>query len=156
MKAQGFSIRANGIAGFVLMVLVFVALFFLAKGVFTVLSWIAPVLLLAALLIHYRTITNYLKFILSLLRRNPLGGIIAVVLSVIGFPILSGVLFGKAILDRKVKKLQQQYQAREQSEYVEFEEITRKPEQDKRIELPPLESQPRQKDNKDNRYEDLF
>lgn len=153
MKTQGFSIRFNGLLGFVLMVAVFVALFFIAKGIFTLLAWVAPVLILAALLINYRTILNYLKFMLSLLRRNPLGGILGIILSVVGFPILAGVLFGKSILDRKVKKLQDAYRAQEQPEFTEYEEVIR-PQREERIELPPLEQRPRE--NKDNRYEDLF
>ena len=150
----------NGIIGFIFMVLVFVALFFVAKGVFTVLSWIAPVLIVLALLINYRTILNYFKFMLSLLQRNPLGGIIAILLSVFGFPILAGVLFGKSILDRKVRKLNQAYQAQEQGEYVEYEEVI-KPEKESRLDLPPLEkdAKPQEQEKpaaKDNRYEDLF
>ena len=46
MATQGFNIRFNGIIGFVFMVLIFVGLFFIAKGVFTVLAWIAPVLII--------------------------------------------------------------------------------------------------------------
>jgi len=153
MATQGFNIRFNGIIGFAFMVIIFVALFFVAKGVFTVLSWIAPVLILLALLINYRTVLNYLKFMLSLLQRNPLGGILGILLSFFGFPILAGVLFGKSILDRKVKKLQEAYQAEKEGEFVEFEEII-KPGRETKLDLPPLEKQAPGK--KDNQYEDLF
>lgn len=159
MAIQGFNIKLNGIIGFAFMVLVFVALFFVAKGVFTVLSWIAPVLILLALIINYRTILNYLKFMLSLLQRNPLGGIIGILLSFFGFPILAGVLFGKSILDRKVRKLNEAYKAQKEGEFVEYEEV--KPEKKSRLDLPPLEKEkpviekgPPAKE--DNRYEDLF
>ena len=153
MKGQGFSIRSNGIFGFIFMVMVLVALFFIAKGIFKLLALISPVLILGALIINYRTVINYFKFILSLIQRSPLTGIIAILLSIIGFPILSGVLFGKAILDRKVRKLRQAHQAREEGEYVPFEEVKRnKPSDD--LELPPFEKPEPQK--KDNRYEDLF
>jgi hypothetical protein len=74
------------------------------------------------LIINYKTIINYFRFILGLLHRNPLGGIIAIILSVVGFPILSGVLFGKSILDRKVKPLQQAHEANEKGEEVDYEE----------------------------------
>ncbi len=153
MATQGFNIRFNGIIGFSFMVLLFVGLFFIAKGVFTVLAWVAPVLIILALLINYRTVLNYLKFMLGLLQRNPVGGIIGILLSFFGFPILAGVLFGKAILDRKVKKLNKAYQAEKDGEFVEFEEIT-KPERETKLDLPPLEKQPPVK--KDNQYEDLF
>jgi hypothetical protein len=153
MKSQGFNIRFSGIVGFAFMVLIFVALFFLAKGVFTLLSWIAPVLIILTLVINPRTILNYLRFMLSLLQRNPLGGILGIILSVIGFPILSGVLFGKAILDRKVRKLNQAYQAEKEGEFVEFEEII-KPDRETKLDLPPIEKEPQQP--KENPYKDLF
>src|SRR5688572_14674470 len=153
MAIQGFNIKLNGIIGFAFMVLVFVALFFVAKGVFTVLAWIAPVLIILALLINYRTVLNYLKFMLGLLQRNPVGGIIGILLSFFGFPILAGVLFGKSILDRKVKKLKEAYQAEKDGEFVEFEEII-KSERETKLDLPPLEKQAPVK--KDNQYEDLF
>lgn len=153
MATQGFNIRFNGIIGFAFMVLLFVGLFFIAKGVFTVLAWVAPVLIILALLINYRTVLNYLKFMLGLLQRNPVGGIIGILLSFFGFPILAGVLFGKSILDRKVKKLNEAYQAEKEGEFVEFEEII-KPERETKLDLPPMEKQAPVK--KDNQYEDLF
>ncbi len=153
MATQGFNIRFNGIIGFAFMVLLFVGLFFIAKGVFTVLAWVAPVLIILALLINYRTVLNYLKFMLGLLQRNPVGGIIGILLSFFGFPILAGVLFGKSILDRKVKKLKEAYQAEKEGEFVEFEEII-KPERETKLDLPPMEKQAPVK--KDNQYEDLF
>ena len=153
MATQGFNIRFNGIIGFAFMVLIFVGLFFIAKGVFTVLAWVAPVLIILALLINYRTVLNYLKFMLGLLQRNPVGGIIGILLSFFGFPILAGVLFGKSILDRKVKKLNEAYQAEKDGEFVEFEEII-KSERETKLDLPPMEKQAPVK--KDNQYEDLF
>jgi hypothetical protein len=153
MAIQGFNIRLNGIIGFAFMVLLFVGLFFIAKGVFTILAWIAPVLIILALLINYKTVLNYLKFMLGLLQRNPVGGIIGILLSFFGFPILAGVLFGKSILDRKVKKLNEAYQAEKDGEFVEFEEII-KPERETKLDLPPMEKQAPVK--KDNQYEDLF
>jgi|SRR6187551_2080019 len=155
MATQGFNIKLNGIIGLIFLVMMFVGLFFLAKGLFTVLTWAAPVLIVGALIINYKTIINYLRFVLSLLQRNPLSGIITIILSVIGFPILSGVLFGKAILDRKVKKLVQAHQAREQGEFVEYEEVI-PPKKENTLDLPPLEKEPPAPKAKDNRYEDLF
>jgi hypothetical protein len=155
MSTQGFNLRFNGIIGFIFLVMLFVGLFFLAKGIFTLLAWISPVLIIGTLLINYRTLLNYFRFMLSLLQRNPLTGIVAIILSVIGFPILSGVLFGKAILDRKVKKLVETHQAREQGEYVEYEEVVPQ-KKEITLDLPPLEKEAPAPKPKDNRYEDLF
>ena len=153
MKGQGFSVRSNGIFGFIFLVLLLIVLFFIARGIFKLLTFAAPVLIIGALIINYRTVINYFKFILNLFKRNALTGIIAVILSIIGFPILSGVLFGKAILDRKVRKFQQSHIDRERGEFVEYEEVSRRrPEKD--LELPPMEKQ--QAPPKENPYKDLF
>jgi predicted membrane protein len=156
MANQGFSIRGNGILGFIFLVLVLVGMFFIAKGIFTLLLWASPFLLVGALIINYKTILNYLKFILSLLQRNVLSGIVAIIFSFIGFPILAGVLFGKALFDRKIRRLQQAHAHQESSEYVDYEEVI-KPERSQRndgLDLPPLEKP--QVEKKDNRYEKLF
>ena len=153
MANQGFSVRSNGIFGFIFLLLVLVGVFFVAKSLFTVLLWLSPVLIVGALIVNYKTVLNYLKFILSLLQRSPLAGIIAIVLSILGFPILSGVLLGKAFFDRKVRRLRQAHQAQEAGEFVEYEEII-KPTRKEELELPPMEKQ--QPEKKDNRYENLF
>jgi hypothetical protein len=153
MKGQTFSVKTNGIIGFIFLVLLLVGLFFIAKGIFKILTLAAPVLIVLALIINYRTIINYFKFMLSLVQRSPLTGIIAILLSVIGFPILSGVLFGKAILDRKVRKLRKAQEMHRQGEFVEFEEVI-KPRNNETLDLPEIEKPSPAK--KDNRYEDLF
>ena len=153
MKGQGFSIRLNGIIGFVVLVGILVLLFFVAKGIFSILTIIAPVLIVLALIINYKTVVNYLRFMLGLLRHNVLGGIIAIILSVVGFPILSGVLFGKAILDRKVKRLQEARKADEQGEEVDYEEVIR-PEREDSLKLPQMEKP--KPEPKENPYKDLF
>ncbi|MEP6795425.1 MAG: hypothetical protein ABJB16_13935 [Saprospiraceae bacterium] len=156
MASQGFSIRGNGILGFIFMVLVLIGMFFIAKGIFTLLAYASPVLLAGALIINYKTVLNYLKFILSLLQRNVLSGIVAIIFSVIGFPVLAGVLFGKALFDRKIRRLQQAHANEQASEYVDYEEVI-KPERSQRndgLELPPLEKP--QAEKKDNKYEKLF
>lgn len=149
--------RPPGIIGFLILIAIFVGLFFLAKGIFTLLSYAAPVLFVLAAIINYKTIVNYVKFVLSLMGRNPLAGIITVILSVIGYPILGGYLFFKSILDRKVRKLQQSYQQAEQDEYVDYEVMDdQKPIEN--IELPPLDHEPEIKKTgtPQNPYKDLF
>ncbi len=150
---KGFSVKSNGIFGFVFLVLLLVGLFFIARGIFTLLSWAAPVLIVGALIINYRTVVNYLKFMLSLLKRNVLTGIIAIILSVVGFPVLAGVLFGKSIFDRKVRKLKETHQQHRQGEFVEYEEVIRNKPRDE-FELPPLEKEIPPKE--ENKYKDFF
>jgi hypothetical protein len=143
----------NGIIGFLVMIAVIVGIFFIAKGIFKLLYFAAPVLLLLALIINYRTVLGYLRWLFGLFKRNILTGIIAVLLTIIGYPVVCGLLFGKSILDRKVRKLQQAHRAQREGEFVEFEEV-QKPGREQPLDLPPME-----KPNpapKENPYKDLF
>ncbi len=146
-----FQIKLNGIIGLGIVVLFFVGLFFIAKGIFTILSWAAPVLLIAAIIIHYRTLTGFLKYLWTLLRRQPLMGILAVILSVLGFPIVCGFLFGKAILDRKIRSYQTTMRREQEGELIDYEVIhEEKKEAPLNLNTTPAEKQPR------DPYEDLF
>ena len=75
----------------------FVALFYIAKGIFTLLSWAFPVFLVGALILDYKVVLGYVKWLFSSLRRNPVFGIVAIVLSVIGIPFVSVFLFLRAL-----------------------------------------------------------
>ena len=75
MATQGFNIKMNGIIGFVFMVMVFVIFIAVAKALFKFSMIIAAVLIVLALLINYKTILGYLKFIVSVFKRTCLAGI---------------------------------------------------------------------------------
>lgn len=122
----------SSVVGFLVAVGFFVLLFFMMRGIFTILAWAAPFLLIAAVLINYQTIINFGKWMYRLLRRNPIVGIVAVVLSVLGFPVLSGFLFGKSLLDRKMRLLLEEQNA--QDEFVEYEELSNEPLELKQLE----------------------
>ena len=97
MSNQGFSVRGKGIFGFLILVAILFVIFIIAKAIFKLLLIASPFLLLGALILNYRTVINYFKFLLSLLRRNALAGIIAVILSIVGFPVLAFVDFRNVI-----------------------------------------------------------
>ena len=135
------------------MVLIFVALFFVAQGIFNILAWLAPILLIATVLIDYKVILNYGKWLLNLLRKDVLMGIGGVLLTVFGFPIIAGFLFGKALLYRKAKKMNQAYEEQHEGEFLEYEEIQE--EEPTTFELPMLEKEEKPP-KKSNDYEQLF
>ena len=145
----------NSITSILILVLVFVALSFVVKSVFTILSWVAPVLLVLAAIFDYRTIIDYGKWLMNLLRKDILMGIGAVVLTVVGFPVIAGFLFAKALFRKKVGELEKNMQTQQEGQFVEYEEVESKPLET--LELPPIEPEPRvePKTNK-NDYEDLF
>jgi len=102
---------------------VMVALFYLAKGVFWILSFVAPVLLIATFFINRQVIFDYAKSLIKLTKTNPFIGIVGIVLSFVAFPLVSAFLFGKAMLIRKVGSLKENMRQKEEEEYTEYEEI---------------------------------
>jgi hypothetical protein len=136
-------------------------LYFMVKGVFTILGFLAPFLLVGAAILDYTVITDYLKFVLKLLKENPLMGLVAILLSVVGFPAVSGFLFFKAYARRKFKNFAKDAD-RERNTYSDYEEVktTTKQEEDDFLVLPKIEKPVEiKKDNsgqKDSAYDDLF
>lgn len=143
----------SSIGAVILLVLFFVALFFIARGIFTLLAYLSPVLLIITLVLDYQVVTSYLKWVFQLVRQNPLAGIGMILLTVLGFPVVVGFLFGKALLKRKIKQVQRNFETRQRGELVEYEEIESRPAE--KIELPPMPL-PRQKEPEKNPYDDLL
>ena len=135
------------------LVLVFVGLFFIARGIFTILAWLAPILIVLTVFIDYKVILNYGKWLLNLLRKDLLIGIGGILLTVFGFPIIAGFLFGKALLNRRMRKMNQMYEEENSDEFIEYEEIQE--EESAPLELPTLEKEER-KEKQSNDYEQLF
>lgn len=119
---QDARISLNGIFTILVGIAFLVALFFIARGVFLILEFLAPVLLIGALIINYKTVINFGRFLFRLLAERTLLGILAIILAIIGFPIVAGFLFGKSLLDRKVNSMLRE--ADEENAYVEYEDIT--------------------------------
>jgi len=115
----------NSVIGFIVAVGFFILLYFMMRGIFTILAWAAPFLLVAAVLINYKTIINFGKWLYRLIRGNPIVGIVAVVLCVFGFPVVAGFLFGKSLLDRKIRLLLEEQEPRD--EFIDYEEISNDP-----------------------------
>lgn len=133
MSDSGYSFRSGGLPGIIFTILVMIALFYIAKGFFIVLYWLSPFLLIATLVLDYQVVIKYIKMIWSLLLRNPIGGLLAIALSVLGYPIVIFFLFGRAWFGHKVRKQQQQeggyrrqshYSTHSSDEFVAYEEIT--------------------------------
>lgn len=142
----------NAIFGVIFLVFALMAVFWLAKGIFTILAWLAPILLIATLIIDYRTILNYGKWILNQLQTNTLFGVGMTLLTVVGFPVVSFFLFGKALLKRKIKSLESSYRAERSEIYSDYEIVDE--DIPARLELPPLERR-RERTASDD-YEQLF
>lgn len=150
-----FNIGGNStgsITGVILMVFFLIALFYLARFVFQILYFLAPVMLIATLIIDYKVVLGYLKWIGRNLKSNPLLGVGAILLSVFAFPLVTAFLLGKALLKRKVNQVQEDIEKKRDGEYVEFEEIVDEPP----LRLPDLEEEPPVKRKSNNEYDNLF
>lgn len=151
------SFKLNSVLGFLLFTLFLVALFYLLRGLIFILSWTAPLLLVAAFIIRRQVVINYGKWIVKSLRKNPLFGIVAIVFTVLGYMIVFPFLFLKAIFLRKVDNIQQQQTRQQQGEFVDYEEVGAEEMPDDAIELPKLQERLKKyPEKKDNPYDKLF
>ena len=141
----------NSITSILFLVFAFVALYWLATGIFKILTVAAPFLLIATLIIDYTVVLNYGKWLWNLLRTNPLMGIGGILLTFFGFPIISGFLLGKALLYRKVNKIQKEFDTKQNGEFAEYEEVDEEPQI--RMELPEIKKTP---PRKDDHYDQFF
>ena len=145
----------NALPIILILIAVFVALWFVAKSIFTLLAWVAPVLLIAAAVINHKVVLGYGTFLLNLLKRNPVMGIVGVLMSFFFYPVVSLFLLGKALLYRKVETLKKEFETKHgggttEEEFTEYEEVELPKE--KPLDLPrrrPLQE-------KQNEYEELF
>lgn len=145
--------------GLIVVIMFFVALFFIARGIFTLLAWAAPVLIIAALIINYKTALGYLKFLWDLLKRRPLMGILGIILTAVGFPIVCGFLFGKAILDRRINTFQAEVKRQREGELIDYEDVSEMPGPQKEVlvlKTPTAKHTVYKKEESKNTYDEFF
>ncbi|MEZ4920426.1 MAG: hypothetical protein R2792_15090 [Saprospiraceae bacterium] len=159
---------SNPIGCLIFSILGLIALFYILKGLYILLWWAAPVLFIASLLINWRAAADTGNRFLNLLKTNPLGGIFAGILGVVGFPILALYLFVTALNYQRMEQMRQQFggmfgnfggpgagqqTAPPEDEFVDFEELESTP-----INPPPPPEpiEPKNKKADDNRYDDIF
>ena len=150
-QSRGF--RGGSIAGIVLFVLAIVAVVLIAKGIFKLLAFVAPLLLIVALVLDHRTVTGFVNTLWRLLKRNPLAGILAVIMCVIFHPLVAAYLVVRAALSRKVKGLRREHEARRRGELVDYTEV-----REDTLELPRRGTPARTREPRtvDTDFEELF
>ena len=162
----------NGLGCLVMGVLGAVAGFLLLKGLYNLLLWAAPVLLILALVIRWQVFPATLKNWVNTLRTNPLMGVLQAAFAVLGFPFFALYMFLLAIGGNKIEQLRDQYQQpmnnrpAVEEEFADFEEIESRPKGEPRsrepieppiiiIEEPPT-PRPSEPKKPDNPYDQLF
>lgn len=156
MTQRSFNNPLGSFTSILLLVLFFLGLFYIARAMFWVLSAIAPILLIITLIIDHTVVVNYGKWLVSSVKSNPIFGIAMILLTLFGFPVVAGFLFGKALLKRKIKNVKEEMQTRQSGEFIEYEDVeTTRP---TILELPDWREEKRQRPirEKRNEYDDLF
>ncbi len=125
-------------------------------GFVTKLLWyVAPIILIATLIMDYKVVLSYGKSLVNLTKKNTAFGAIAIILSLLGLPFVSLFLFSKAMTNRKIGKMQEQFQQdrTRESSFTEYEDVSEKTEVPE-VKVLDLEEKVPQKET--NNYEDLF
>ncbi len=136
------------------MIVFFVAMFYIVGGIMKLLAWAAPILLIVACIFDYNTVLNYGKWLISMVKRNPLMGIGAILLSIIAYPLVFTYLLARAYLTKKIKGMQADYETRQEGEYTDFEVVDEKPLE---INSPPRRPKPEvRRPSSSNDYDDMF
>jgi hypothetical protein len=139
------------IIGLLIGILIMIGLFRLANFLFQILYYLSPVLLVATLIIDHKVVVNYVKWVVKLVKRNLLAGLAIILVSVLGFPVLTAFLLSKALFKKKVKSATEAWERETKGEFIEFEELDSEP-----LELPKVKEKEPQPRKKDTDYENLF
>jgi hypothetical protein len=113
----------KAIIGVAVIVTFLVGLFMLARFVFTLMYYLSPIMLIAALIIDYRVVLDYFKWVRNTFRRDNISGVLIGIVSIIGFPILSAYFLANALLKKQVKKAKTAYERQRDGDLVEYEEL---------------------------------
>lgn len=111
----------NPIIGLLLTALFIVVLYYILKGLFIVLYWSAPVLLIVLLILDYKILTNHLKKLFYRIRHEPFRGILMLCLNIVGLPFVLGWLVGLALFRRKIRQVEKEIRHRKEGEYADYE-----------------------------------
>lgn len=153
-----YNAKSNGsfrpIAALLMIVLFFVALYYVASFALSLLWYVAPVLLIITLVLDHKIVTNYIEWLWSKIKTNPIVGVLITALSVACFPVVTGYLFSKLLVKRKITKMTETFEKRTSGEFVDYEEVDSEP--IRPIELPKADPPPKMRQQPGNKYDDLF
>ena len=127
--------------GFILSAVLF---YFIVKGLYYLLYWAAPALVVLALIINWRAVADTGTWFLKSLQRSPLSTVLLGALCVVGFPFFTLYLFLKALGYNKMEQMRKQFDPGsdspfsgfgqplpEKEEYIDYEELDSKPKEKK-------------------------
>lgn len=150
-KRQSVSPIAGIIAFVFVAIMIWIALS-AVRGVFMILSWLALPLIVIALILNYRVVTDYIQWLWQTIKKDAVKGILYTLGSAVGYPFVSAYLAFKAYMSRGKKGSRKKEKAK--GDYIKYEEV----EEDDFLELPEIpkrEQAPAEKPT-DNKYDDMF
>ena len=118
------------------------------KGLFSILAFLALPLFVLAIILNYRVVTDYFKWLWKLIKTDTGKGILFSIGSVIGYPLVSAWLFFKAFTTRKSST-----KKKKSHDYLKYEEVD---EDEDFLELPDVDKYKVKETKPDNKYDDLF
>ena len=99
------NMRSNGGLGYLVMgILGAMAAFFLLRGLYTLLWWAAPILLIVALVIRWQVFPATFRNWWKTMRTNPLSGVIQVAFATLAFPFFALYMFLLAVGGNKIEQ----------------------------------------------------
>ena len=150
-QQSGFNFKLDGITAIIFLVLFLVGIYLLIQGIYNLLYYASPFLLIGALIFDYKSVLNYGKWIIKQLQSNPLLGIGIILINVLAFPFVCGFLFAKSLFKKKIRDITKDMETEKEGEFIEYEEV-----KNETLELPPLKKKAPQKKVDTGDYEQLF
>lgn len=123
------------LAGFFILFAFLYVGFYITKWILYALGFLAPVLLVAAAILNFATIKNFVKYLWGLIRVKPILGLALTLLSIIGFPITSTLLFVRAWSQWRKRKNYVEEMTSDGSEYIDYEMVDEKKQRKRIIDL---------------------
>lgn len=167
-RSFGVGGNSNNPFGSVVSLLIFVGvlvlLFFMVTSFVKLLYLVAPVLLIATLLINYRLVADYVLGVFETFKTDVLFGVVKVLFSVFCYPFVIGWLFAKAMFFRKVNQLHKDMnqqmgslnQTHDNTQMADYEEISSDIITKESAEKPIIIELPKPKDKLRDDYDQLF
>ena len=122
-------IPGGGLGCLVGLAVIVFATYYALKGLYYILWWAAPALLVLTLIINWRVIPDTLKNWVATLETSPVSGLLNAAFAVLAFPFFALYLFLKALGYRKMENMKKEFENAQQApeEFVDFEEIESRP-----------------------------
>lgn len=153
----------NLIIGAIVLVLFFVGAYYIFKGISWVLWFIAPVLIIATLVMDRQVVIDYFKWLFRQFKQNLPLALLMTLVTVVGYQFVAVYLFGKALFKRKIRQMTEQAQGQQRpGEFIDYTIIDDEDVDAEVIELKEIPApKPRKKDKSssaddDDSYEQLF